>query len=186
MFQQPSQGDQIKVAEHLGSLALIYVHEFREDFPTVHGPSDAVVADVHILDGATAGKSFGNTMLFNKALVGSLRSAAGGDPVLGRIAQGVAKPGQTAPYILQPFTDADAKVGMAWVEAHKPGFQQASNGNGTAAPKAGNGAASPAAATPSPAAASPATGNSAITPEAFAALPPEVQELLKQSGAVPA
>ena len=116
MFQQPHQGDQVKVAELLGCLVLVYARELREDVATTYGPSDAIVVDIHVLDGGKGGEKFENTMLFQKALIGSLRSAIGGEPVLGRVGQGVNKPGQSAPYILQPFTDADAALATGYIQ----------------------------------------------------------------------
>lgn len=181
MFQQPSQGDQVKMSELIGSLILVYVREVRENVPTSFGPSDAVAADVHVLDGPQAGESYENTLIFQKALIGSLRGAAGGDPVLGRVGQGTAKPGQSPPYILQPYTPADAAVATAWMTAHAAGFQAPAAASGQAAnPPV---AAAPAAASPSPVAASPVTASPAVD---YTALPPEVQELLRQSGAMPA
>jgi hypothetical protein len=162
MFQQPSQGDQVKVAELVGSLILVWVREFREDITTTFGPADAVACDIHVLDGSKGGEKFENTLVFQKALIGSLRNAVGGEPVLGRIGQGVAKPGQSAPYILQPYTDADAALATGYLQRMTKPFQ-APNGNGHA----------------TPAAAAPAGDVD------YSTLPPEVQELLKQSGAMP-
>jgi hypothetical protein len=180
VFQQPSQGDQVKIAELVGSLVLVYVRELRENIQTAFGPSDAVAVDLHVLQGPSAGESFENTLIFQKALIGSLRSAVGGDPVLGRVGQGTAKPGQSPPYILHPFTDADAAIATAWIQARPGQFQAPANGR-AAVPAPGQAAPSPAPAT-SPAA-PPATpaGNSID----YSALPPEVQELLRQSGAMP-
>jgi hypothetical protein len=169
LFQQPSQGDRIDMSELTGSLALFYVHEVRQGIVTSFGEREAVACDVHVLDGPKAGESFENALIFQGALIGSLRSAGGGDPVLARISQGVAKPGQKPPYVLTEFTDADARLAETWIAQHKPGFQQA-------------GSSSPAAAAPSSAAAAPADNGGTVD---ISALPPEVQELLKQSGAMP-
>jgi hypothetical protein len=188
-FQQPSQGDQVKVAELIGCLALIWVREFREDIPTTFGEADAVAVDLHVLDGPKGGEKFENTLLFQRALIGSLKPAVGGEPVLGRIGQGVGKPGQSPPYILLPFTDADAQLATGYIARMAKPFQapaaagppQPGEHGYTANPQA-----AAAAATPSPAAATPATANGAMTREIFDALPDEVQELLRQSGKVPA
>jgi hypothetical protein len=171
LFQQPSAGgDQVKVNEIIGALVLVHVREYREGIVTSFGPSDAVAADVHVLDGAKAGESFENTLIFQKALIGALRSAAGGQPVLGRIGQGTAKPGQSPPYILQPYTEQDAALATAWINSRPQQFQP------PATTPTGNGhpAAAPVAPVAQPA---PAVD--------YSALPPEVQELLKQSGAMP-
>jgi hypothetical protein len=176
MFQQPSQGDRLDMKDVYGSLVLIWVKDYREGITTPFGEKDAIACDVHVLDGGKGGEKFENTLIFGGALIGSLRSAAGGDPVLGRISQGVSKPGQNAPWIIQPFTDADAALATGYIQRMAKPFQPpAANGDGAAAP-------SPAAA---PAPATPATPPlpDGMTPEAFAALPPEVQELIRQSAA---
>jgi hypothetical protein len=178
MFQQPPQGDQVKVAELTGSLVLIWAKEYRKDVPTSFGPSDAIAADVHVLDGLKGGETFENTLLFQRALIGSLQAAIGGDPVLGRIGQGVAKPGQSAPYILQPFTDADAALATHYIQQLGKPFQAPAG-----QPASPNPPAAAAAASPSPAASS-ATA-SPVTVD-ISTLPKEVQELLRQTGAVPA
>jgi len=163
MFQQPpAGGDQVKVAELVGSLVLIYALEYKQGVSTVHGLSDVVSVDMHVLQGPKAGESYENTLIFQKALIGSLKAAVGGEPVLARIGTGIAKPGQTAPYVLQPFTPQDAAIATAWLQARSTAFQ------------------APPAATAQPAAA-PGTGE----PIDLASLPPAVLELLKQSGQVP-
>lgn len=176
-FQQPSPGgDKVPVAELVGNLVLIWVREYRTGLPTVHGEKDAVAVDVHVLDGPHGGEVFDNGLLFQGALIGSLKPAVGGDPVLARVGQGVAKPGQNAPWILNPFTDADAQVAMGYIQRMKPPVQQ---------PAAA--AVPPPAAAAAPAATAPAAANvpaalpNGMTPEAFLALPDEVQELIRQS-----
>src|SRR6185437_4455375 len=106
MFQQPSQGDRLDMKDIVGSLILVWVRDYREGIVTPFGEKDAVACDVHVLDGAKGGEKFENTLIFGGALIGSLRSAAGGEPVLGRVGQGVSKPGQNAPWVLNPYTDA--------------------------------------------------------------------------------
>src|ERR1700675_4321869 len=100
MFQQPSQGDRVNIADLVGSLVLIWARDYRENITTPYGESDAIAADIHALDGAKGGEKFENTLIFQRALIGSLRSAVGGEPVLARIGQGTAKPGQSPPFIL--------------------------------------------------------------------------------------
>jgi hypothetical protein len=182
-FQQPAAGgDQVKIPELLGSLVLVYVREVRENITTPYGEKEAIACDLHTLDGPKGGEVFENSLIFQGALIGSLRSAAGGDPVLARIGQGVAKPGQSAPYILQPFTDADAAIATAYIAKMAKPFQPPAAA-APANPAATAGPTLAAAASPSPAAASPATANGAAVD--YTTLPPEVQELLKQSGAMP-
>lgn len=175
MFQQPSQGDRFNASELLGSLCLFYVHEVRQGIITSFGEREAVSCDVHVLDGAKGGEVLENALIFQGGLIGSLRSAAGGDPVLGRIGQGIAKPGQTAPYILSEFTDADAALASGYIAKR---FQGASNGPTTTAPGA---AQVPAATAPAPSPA-PANGAPAGTVD-ISSLPPEVQALIQGAAA---
>lgn len=163
MFQQPSQGDKFVVADHIGALCLFFVHDVRQAINTGYGDKEAVACDVHVLEGADAGEIYSDSLIFQGALIGSLRRAAGGDPVLARIGQGVAKPGQNAPYILTEFTPQDAAKAEAYLTERAKRFQ-GSNGNGQPAPAP--------AATPAP--------PGGLTPEAYNALPPEVQALLAQ------
>ena len=164
MFQQPSQGDRVNVAELVGSLVLIWVKELREGITTPYGEREAIACDVHVLDGPKGGEKFENSLIFQAALIGSLRNAVNGEPVLGRFGQGVAKPGQSAPFILNPFTDADAAIATGYIQRMAKPFQ---------AP-ASNGTTPPPAAKPAPVALDVST------------LDPAVIELLRQTGALPA
>ncbi|MEV1201706.1 hypothetical protein [Microbispora rosea] len=169
MFKQPSgSGDVFKPADHLGRLVLVYALAFREQIPTSFGASDAVAADVHVIDAPGGPQVYNNALLFQRALIASLRDAVGGDPVLARIGQGVAKPGQSAPYVLNPFTDQDAAVATAYVNSLPKPFQAAAPAQQTAP--------APAATVPAPAPA-PAAPAPAIDP---ANLPADVAALLAQ------
>jgi hypothetical protein len=177
MFQQPSAaGDKIPVPELVGSLVLIYVREYRTGIVTSFGEKDAIACDVHVLDGPKSGEVFDSALLFQGALIGSLRAAVGGDPVLARIGQGVAKPNQSPPYVLNPFTAADAAIATAYIQQMPKPFQAAPPASAPAA--AHNGAPQ----VPAPAA---APAPAAVPAVDYASLPPEVQELLRQSGAMP-
>lgn len=134
-FQQPSAGgDAFKPAEHIGRLVLIWAKDYRENIATSFGAADAICADVHVIDSPNGPEVFKNALLFQRALIASLRDAIGGDPVLGRIGQGTAKPGQSAPYILTPFTDADAQAATAYVESLPKPFQAPAAQQQAAAP----------------------------------------------------
>jgi len=178
MFQQPSAGgDKIPFDELTGALALFWVRDHLSGVPTPFGDKDPVRADVHILDGPQAGTVYDGSLIFQGALVGALKAAVGGDPVLARIGQGTAKPGQKPPFVLNPFTAADATAATAYIQRMPKPFQAPANGHNGAAPAAASPAAGP------PVNAAPAQ---AMTAEAFQLLPLEVQELLRQSGQVPA
>jgi hypothetical protein len=164
MFQQPSKGDQVDMNDLIGSLALFWVREVREGITTPYGDKEAVACDIHVLDGPKGGEKFENALVFQGALIGSLRNAAGGEPVLARVGQGVSKPGQKPPFVLQPFTDADAAVATNYIRGMPPPFQAPAS-NGTPAPAA-------------PAAAAPVALD-------ITALDAAVVELLRKTGAIP-
>lgn len=168
MFQQPSSGDMFKAADHVARLLLIEVREFVTDFPTAMGASDVVRADVTVLDAPDGPDVYENTVVFGRVLVGTLKGAVGGQPVLGRLAQGTAKPGQSAPYILNPFNDLEAQVAEAYVKS------RATSSFAQAAP-----VAEP---TPAPAPAPQAAPPTAAPASDDAAL----NALLKELGAAPA
>ena len=185
-FQQPSQGgDRLPdMHELIGCLILIKVIEYRPGILTQsYGEKDAVACDVHVLDGKHGGEVFGNTLLFQGALIGSLKPAVGGQPVLARLGQGVAKPGQNAPWVLNPFTEQDAAIaGPYWTAYQAKQFQPPAAAQPDPTPAAAPAVASPSTAAP----VSSASAANGMTAAAFSALPPQVQELLRQSGQVPA
>lgn len=129
-FDQPDAGgDKLPFKERgadlLGALVLIQVHEVIEKIKTIHTRpgeegSDAVRADVAVLSGPLAGEYFGNTLIFPKVLVSSLRGKLG-KQVLGRFGQGQAKPGQNAAWTLMPYTDPDIPVAQDYL-ARTPAF----------------------------------------------------------------
>lgn len=188
MFQQPREGSKAPVSEMVGSLALFIVKAYKTGIDTSFGPDkDAVECDVHCLDGTHGGEVFEDSLLFQGALIGALKGAIGGEPVLGRIGQGIAKGANNPPYILLPFTDADAAIaGPYWARIQAAQFQAPAPA--AAAPPAPQPAAPAApvpAAAPAPAAPAPAA-NGQLSAAGFRALPDEVQAMLRASGQVPA
>jgi hypothetical protein len=114
----PGQGIDLK--EHVGALLLIDVQSLENGIKTVHGDSDAISANVNVLDGPGQGASYEDTLIFPKVLVSQLRKSIG-DKVLGRLGQGVAKPGQSAPWILNEASADDIAKAEKWVaENSKP------------------------------------------------------------------
>lgn len=188
MFQQPRESSSAPVSEMIGSLCLFAVKEYRTGITTSFGEDkDAVAVDVHCLDGTHGGEVFTDSLLFQGGLIGSLKGAAGGEPVLARIGQAPAKPGRNPAYILLPFTDADAAIaGPYWASVQAAQFQAPA-----AAPPVPQAAAAPPVTAPAPVpAAAPAApapaANGQLSAAGFYALPPEVQAMLRASGQVPA
>jgi hypothetical protein len=108
-------GSGIKWDELSGRLLLIEPTAVKTEIKTSFGDADAVVADIAILDGDTKGDTYPEALVFPKVLQGQLRSKLG-EKVLGRLAQGQAKPGQSAPWLLNEATADDIQVGVRYLE----------------------------------------------------------------------
>lgn len=116
-FNKPSTATGIEWKDYKGDLLLIKVHGFEASIPTVHGESSAVRADVIVLDGASKGEEFKDTLVFPKVLQSQIKPSIGG-MVLGRLGQGQKKPGQSAPWVLAEATDADRQIGLDYLAAN--------------------------------------------------------------------
>jgi len=146
MFNQPSEaafGGYFKPAEHNGHLVLItVVHDISKKFDTLRN-EEIDQADVDLVDLEGDDQLREHVNITHKAIVSRL--AKGATFILGRIGQVATKSGFQA-WALNPFNEgSDDLKAEAWVNAHKPTFNQA-------APAA---AASAPAAAPAPAAAQP-------------------------------
>lgn len=126
MFAAPSApGDGITWADHKGALLLIDVTSQEHGVQTVHGSTDPVRADVHVIDGPGAGESYEDTLIFPKLLISQTKNSIG-QKVLGRLGQGNQKPGQSAPWLLQEASADDIAKAEAWVkEKQVPTVQNA-------------------------------------------------------------
>lgn len=98
-----------------GALLIIKPAAVESGIQTVHGPSDAIRADLYVVDGPLGGEVYEDTLLFPKVLQGQLKARVG-QLVIGRLGQGQAKPGQSAPWVLQEATAADIAAGAAFWE----------------------------------------------------------------------
>lgn len=109
-FAAPAEPSGISYSDLNGALLLIKVHAVEADVPTAFSKpgqaNPAVRADVTVLDGESAGESYEDALIFPKVLQGQLKSRVG-QLVLGRLGQGQAKPGQSAPWRLNPATAGD-------------------------------------------------------------------------------
>jgi hypothetical protein len=115
MFKDPSSGgDKFPLEDLKGALLLISVHELVPEMQTSFGPATPIRADVAVLDGARKGEVFTDALLFGKLLQAALRGSVG-EMVIGRLGRGIAKAGQSAPWILEAATDADKAVGERYL-----------------------------------------------------------------------
>lgn len=113
-FTDPSTASGIQWKDLNGSLVLVKVHEAIPEMNTQFGASSAVRADVIVLDGNGAGDEYNDTLVFPKVLQSQLKPKVGG-MVLGRVGQGVAKSGQSAPWTLTPANEEDKAKGRAYL-----------------------------------------------------------------------
>ena len=104
----------VDLKELLGALLIIEPLSVEEGIQTSYGPTSAVRADIHVVDGAQAGEKHEDALVFPKILQSQLKSRLG-QKVLGRLGQGVAKPGQSAPWVIQEPTEADVTAGTEYL-----------------------------------------------------------------------
>jgi hypothetical protein len=107
-------GATIDYKELNGSLLLITVLGVEKDVATSLGAKDAIRADMVVLDGPNTGDEHPGTLIFPRVLQSQLRSKVG-QRILGRLGQGTAKPGQSAPWLLNEADDGDKATAMAWL-----------------------------------------------------------------------
>jgi hypothetical protein len=109
-FSAPSSStESVKVADLAGFLLIIEPIEYKSGIQTVHGETDAIEVNLVDLDNS---KTYNNVLFFNVALKNALKAKVG-QKVLARIGQGVAKPGKSAPWILNDATGDVAAVAKA-------------------------------------------------------------------------
>jgi hypothetical protein len=108
----PSGG--IKWETVKGELLLIEPLSVEAAINTSFGPADAVKANVTVLKADGTSERHDETLIFPKILASQVRSQIG-SKVLGRLTQGSAKPGQSAPWMLDEATAEDIAKAEAWV-----------------------------------------------------------------------
>lgn len=179
MFDSPSiGGETLKPADVQGHLLIVRPVSHEQNITTGFGVKDAVRVNVVDLDGTDPdtnqpGHVVIGALWFSGLLVGSLKNDLG-KTLLGRMNQGVAKPGQSAPWKFDSAVDDQAAVqrASAWMNAHPGVLDGLAPPTNIAAPQpAANGNSfgqQPTVAAPQPAAAPPAPAG--ISPEAAAAL----------------
>ena len=118
MFSAPTPGggDKLPVADINGHFVIVHVTSYEENITTVNGPANAVRVNVADL---STGTHHIDVMWFPKVIVGSLRNQIG-KTSLAKVAQGVAQPGKSAPWILEDATGDTAVVAAAekWMAAN--------------------------------------------------------------------
>ena len=113
----PGSGDKLDLASVNGNLLYITVKERKVGIETSFGVADAIICDVAVLDGPHKAEVFNDTFIFPKVLAGQLAAFVGKDDpiVVGRLGQGLPKPGKSAPWVLNAPTQADVTVAEKYV-----------------------------------------------------------------------
>ena len=107
-FDNPGATTAINLADLKGRLLLLKPSRVETGISTVLGTKDATVADVHVVDGTDPGQVYGEAFIWPKMLQAQLRTFVGtGRYCLGRLGQGLAKPGQNPPWKLADPTKDD-------------------------------------------------------------------------------
>lgn len=104
-----------KPADLQGQLLIFKPVEYRTGIETVNGAADAISCDLINLD---TNEEHSDVLFFNIAIRNALRGLIG-QRVIGRIQQGIAKPGKSAPWIITDASTDPAAVAKAL--AYKPG-----------------------------------------------------------------
>jgi hypothetical protein len=107
-FDNPGATTAINLADLKGRLLLLKPSRVETGISTVLGTKDATVVTVHVLDGTDSGQVYTEAFIWPKVLQMQLRPNVGtGRYYLGRLGQGLAKPGQNPPWNLDNPTEDD-------------------------------------------------------------------------------
>lgn len=119
-FSAPASGEKTITDENLGRLFMVTPREVEQGISTVHGETDALIADVVILDEkGTEHQVYTGTRIFQKVLIGSLKGSIGKPmPVLGVLAKGEKKQGKSAPWILSAPSQAQVDLALAYYNSN--------------------------------------------------------------------
>lgn len=100
----PSGG--ITWADHKGALLILEPVSLETGIQTSFGAADAVKAHITIITGPDTSEDYPEALVFPKLLASQLKGQIG-KKVVGRLGQGAAKPGQSAPWLLEEASAED-------------------------------------------------------------------------------
>ena len=117
-ISDPAEPTGIDFNQLHGSLLLIEVVSREDNIRTRmdqpgEPPKTAMAANVSVLDGQLAGQVFDNVLIFPRVLVQQLKPKVG-EWVVGRLGQGIAEGGKSAPWKLEKATDQDRALARQW------------------------------------------------------------------------
>lgn len=118
----PSGG--IDWSEHKGALLIIEPLSYEEGIQTSFGAANATKANVHVLTGPGESEDYNEALIFPKLLASQTKSQIG-KKVVGRLGQGTAKPGQSAPWLLEEATPDDLAKAQEWLAKQAPSVTSA-------------------------------------------------------------
>lgn len=101
-----SGGDDFNCKDYLGTLVAIDVLATKDQVATKFGPADAISANVTVIDGPAQGTVLHDCLIFGQVVYSQLKGSVG-SKILGRIAQGVAQAGKSAPWQIATATDEE-------------------------------------------------------------------------------
>lgn len=116
-FAAPGAVSGIQYEELKGRLLVVEPHALEPKVMTSLGEKDAIRADVHIID-QDEPETYEDALIFPRVLISQLRPRIG-QMVLGRLEQGVAKPGQNPPWRIAEATTQDQALGGDWLRKRK-------------------------------------------------------------------
>jgi hypothetical protein len=102
--------------EHKGRLLVVEPLGVEIGIKTAYGENDAVRANVYVITGPDTSEDHEDTLVFPKVLQSQLKGKVG-SKVTGRLAQGQAKPGQSAPWLIDAATEDDIQKAQLWLAA---------------------------------------------------------------------
>jgi hypothetical protein len=116
LFDDPASASALDLTELNGRLLLVEPLRVETGIKTTLGEKDATVVNLHELDGPNSGEVHEEAFVWPRVLQVQLRSKVGtGRYVLGRLGQGVAKPGQNPPWKFAEATDDDKELARKYL-----------------------------------------------------------------------
>lgn len=121
-FESGAPTSNHKIASDEGELVLITPTGLERDIVTEYGPSDAIKADLVVINMKKPTKSEEHRaiLIFQKVLRSQLEPFINKRRVLGRVGRGVAKGSQDAPFIIVDPTDEDKVAAREYLASIDP------------------------------------------------------------------
>lgn len=116
-FAAPAPAAGIQYDQLKGRLLVVEPHALEPKISTTLGEKDAIRADLHVID-QDEPETHEDVLIFPRVLISQLRPRIG-QMVLGRLEQGIAKPGQSAPWRIAEATAQDQALGGDWLRKRK-------------------------------------------------------------------